>query len=112
MALLSLTGHVTGLSGRGSGTVPVPARAEEHASSSGAAPRAARVPPTVRFRKDRRVSFLGAPWPCQPSVLTAVAALANTAKFLIRRSISASLCCTEISHCSILPQGGRKTPPL
>src|SRR5207302_8128363 len=40
------------------------------------------------------------------------AARAKTTKFSIRRSMSASSCCTEISHCSILPQGGRKTPPL
>src|SRR4249919_3003600 len=72
MAWLVLkTGHLTGLSGRGSGTVPEPASAEEHASSSGAAPRAASEPPAVP-RKDLRVSFLGAPWPCQPSLGCAI----------------------------------------
>src|SRR5271169_3973346 len=67
-SLPAKTGHLTGLYGRGSGTVPVPARAEAHASSSGAAPRAASAPAAVRFRKDLRVSFLGTPWPCQPSL--------------------------------------------
>src|SRR6516164_8525566 len=61
------TGHLTGWSGRGSGTVPEPARAEAQALSSGAAPRAASAPPAVP-RKDLRVSFLGRPWPCQPSL--------------------------------------------
>ena len=43
---------------------------------------------------------------------SAVTAAANAAKFATSRSMSASSCCTEISHCSILPHGGRKTPPL
>src|SRR5690348_14168148 len=60
-------GHLTGWSGRASGTVPEPARPEAHASRRGAAPRAASAPPAVP-RKDLRVSFLGAPWPCQPSL--------------------------------------------
>src|SRR5208282_1169627 len=59
------TGHLTGWSGRGSGTVPVPARAEAQADSSGVAPRAAAA--ALAPRKERRVSFLGTPWPCQPS---------------------------------------------
>src|SRR5580693_8394534 len=66
------TGHLTGLSGRGSGTVPVPASAEAHASSSGMAPRAAAAP-ALRPRKDLRVSLRGAPWPCQPSRGCAIA---------------------------------------
>src|SRR5271169_4385577 len=71
-SLPAKTGHLTGLYGRGSGTVPVPARAEAHASSSGAAPRAASAPTAVRFRKDLRLSFLGTPWPCQPSLGCAI----------------------------------------
>src|SRR5271170_8057241 len=70
--LLVKTGHLTGLSGRGSGTVPVPARAEAHASSSGMAPSAAAAP-ALRPRKDLRVSLRGAPWPCQPSRGCAIA---------------------------------------
>src|SRR5579884_112718 len=60
-------GHLTGWSGRASGTVPLPASPEAHASRRGAAPRAASEAAPPR-RKDRRVSFLGAPWPCQPSL--------------------------------------------
>src|SRR5690242_6804963 len=68
MALLSWKmGHLTGWSGRASGTVPEPASPEAHASRRGAAPRAASAPSVVP-RKDLRVSFLGAPWPCQPSL--------------------------------------------
>src|SRR6185437_15929470 len=62
-------GHLTGWSGRASGTVPEPARPEAHPSRRGvvpSAPRAASAP--LPCRKDRRVSFLGAPWPCQPSL--------------------------------------------
>src|SRR6185437_10931858 len=62
-------GHLTGWSGRASGTVPEPARPEAHPSRKGvvpSAPRAASAP--LPCRKDRRVSFLGAPWPCQPSL--------------------------------------------
>jgi len=55
------TGHLTGLSGRGSGTVPVPARAEAQALSRGADPSAARAAPALPPRKDLRVIFLGTP---------------------------------------------------
>src|SRR5947209_3725490 len=71
MAWLSWkTGHLTGWPGRASGTVPLPASAEEHASRRGAVPRTPRAAsaPVPPCRKDRRVSFLGAPWPCQPSL--------------------------------------------
>src|SRR5690348_5933141 len=60
-------GHLTKWSGRASGTAPEPASPVTHASRRGAAPRAASAPPAVP-RKDLRVSFLGAPWPCQPSL--------------------------------------------
>src|SRR5882724_1367265 len=71
MAWLSWkTGHLTGWPGRASGTVPLPARAEEHASRRGVVPRTPRAAsaPAPPCRKDLRVSFLGAPWPCQPSL--------------------------------------------
>src|ERR1700753_406698 len=70
MAWLSCrTGQRTGCPGRGSGTDPLPGRADEQAWRRGAAPRAASAPPC---RKDRRLSFLGAPWPCQPSLGCAI----------------------------------------
>src|SRR4051794_4092443 len=65
------TGQRTGWPGRGSGADPVPARAEEHAWRRGAAPRAASAP-APPCRKDLRLSFLGAPWPCQPSLGCAI----------------------------------------
>src|ERR1700760_4941816 len=72
MAWLSFrTGQRTGWPGRGSGTDPVPARAEEQAWRRGAAPRAASAP-ALPCRKDLRLSFLGAPWPCQPSLGCAI----------------------------------------
>jgi hypothetical protein len=37
---------------------------------------------------------------------------AKPPKFAMKRSMSDSSCWTEMSHCSDLPHGGRKTPPL
>src|SRR5512146_3246666 len=70
MAWLSLnSGHLTGWLGRASGTVPLPASPDEHASRRGVVPRTPRAASApLPCRKDRRVSFLGAPWPCQPSL--------------------------------------------
>ena len=39
-------------------------------------------------------------------------AAASRAKLATNRSTSASSCWTDSSHCSTLPHGGRKTPPL
>ena len=39
-------------------------------------------------------------------------ASANLEKFSMNRSTSSWVCWTDMSHCSVFPQGGRNTPPL
>src|SRR5439155_5527889 len=50
---------------------------------------------------------------CPPVGLTpaACSAQARSEKFWRKRETSSSQCCTESSHCSAFPQGGRNTPP-
>ena len=50
--------------------------------------------------------------PAVDGMASAGEAEASRSKLPRNRSMSSSSCWAEISHCSVLPHGGRKTPPL
>src|SRR5258708_8388363 len=113
-------GHMIGCLGSGpGGNLSGTSEPRPHEVSSVPSPLAATPAPAARPRKDRLLrpgsrarGFTQRNLASFPAQEMLEAHCMKLSTFRLNLAMSLSSCCTEISHSSDLPHGGRNTPPL